>query len=89
MTFNGDHEQVAADVIAALSELPALIPEIKKYEMGADLGLSEGAAHLALVGEFDSIEDYQVYATHPEHVRVITDVIRPNAASIVRAQIEL
>lgn len=89
INFNGDHEAIASEVMSALQELPGLIPEIQKYEMGADLGLSEGAAHVALVGEFASVEDYQVYATHPAHLRVIDELIKPNVASLVRSQIEL
>ena len=60
-----------------LKSLPEAIPEIMALEVGEDLGLSEGNFGFALNVEFASAEDYKVYATHPAHVKVITDFIKP------------
>ena len=64
-------------LLDGLSGLPAAIAEIRSYVYGVDAGLAEGNASVAVVADFDDVEGYRVYATHPAHVRVITDLIRP------------
>ncbi len=69
-----DRRQALLD---GLSALPAAIPEIRSYVYGVDAGLAEGNATVAVVADFDDVDGYRVYATHPAHVRVITELIRP------------
>ena len=64
-------------LLDGLSGLPAAIPEIRSYVYGVDAGLAEGNATVAVVADFDDVDGYRVYATHPAHVRVITELIRP------------
>jgi hypothetical protein len=73
-------------VIAALTQLPGLIPEIRDYRCGADAGLGDGNHDFAVVASFDGQDDYLVYATHPAHQRVLSDVVRPRLASRVAVQ---
>ena len=47
-------DDVAA-VIAALRELPALVPGIRDYRCGADAGLAEGNYDFAVVASFDDL----------------------------------
>jgi hypothetical protein len=78
MTFKADAPAGRADeIVAALSKLPAAIPEIKDYRIGTDLALAEGNDDLALVATFDDRAGYQAYATAPAHLAVITELIRP------------
>lgn len=79
-------EQVEA-VIAGLRALPPQIAEIGGYEVGRDLGLAEGNATIAIQATFASPEDLQAYVGHPAHQQVVTDLIRPIAASVARAQV--
>lgn len=60
-----------------LRGLPEAIPEIRSYVYGLDAGLAEGNATVAVVADFDDVDGYRVYATHPAHVQVITELIRP------------
>ena len=60
-----------------LRSLPAKIPEVLSLTVGEDLGLSQGNHGFALNVEFNNADDYQVYATHPDHVAVITNNIKP------------
>lgn len=78
--FNWKEETTEAEkqaVEAGLGALPARIPQIRRYEIGRDLGLADGNFDFALVADFDSIEDYEVYQAHPEHQRVIRESIKP------------
>lgn len=79
-------EQVDA-VIAGLRALPPQIAEIDGYEVGRDLGLAEGNATIAIQATFASPEDLQAYVVHPAHQQVVTELIRPIAASVARAQV--
>ena len=69
-------EQIAA-VRDELSRLPGVIGEIRHYEIGIDKGLADGNASITVVGDFDSPEDYLVYANHPAHLALIAEQIKP------------
>jgi hypothetical protein len=89
LTFAGVDDALIQRVIDELREMPSLIPEIRAYTVGRDLGLAEGTATVVVSGDFASVADYRTYAGHPEHVRVLDDHIRPHVTALTRAQIEL
>jgi hypothetical protein len=86
-------DEVTDDHIRAIDEglagLPDVIAEIRAYSFGAALRLGAENHDYAVVGDFDSPEDFRTYAAHPEHVRVITDYIKPVLKDAVRIQIEV
>jgi len=53
-----------------LEALPAKISFIKKLEVGINGFESAMASDLVLITEFSSKEDLDLYAVHPEHVKV-------------------
>ncbi len=57
-------------VIASLKALPAQIPEILELEVGENFSGREIACDLALYTTFESEEALNIYAAHPEHVKV-------------------
>jgi hypothetical protein len=69
-------EQRAA-VAPALRALPPVVPSIRSYWVGEDAGLAEGNWDLAVVADFDDEDGWRSYTGHPEHVKVLTEVIRP------------
>jgi hypothetical protein len=78
-----------SSVVDGLRGLPAAIPEIRRYDIGTDLGLRDGTYDLALVAEFDDADDWRVYAGHPDHLAVIDDRIRPILADRASVQHQL
>lgn len=83
-------DQQRAAVASALAELPAVIPELRSFRFGPDAGLDPGRNHdFAVVADFESIDGYLVYATHPAHVRVITELLRPILAGRAAVQYEV
>jgi hypothetical protein len=74
---------------AGLGRLPDAIEEIRNYSFGIDLGLGDGNFDYAVVGEFDSVEDFRTYLAHPEHVRVSSTLIKPVLKNVVRIQMEI
>ena len=59
---------------SGLEALKAKIPVLKHIEVGINANPAE-SFDMALVTEFDNMEDLQTYATHPEHIAV-TQIIK-------------
>ena len=68
----------STQIAAALEALAATLPEVRSLAVGADLGLREGNAGFAVVATFDDVDGFRVYADHPEHLRVIKELIGPH-----------
>ena len=76
-------------VVTDLSALPALVPGIRDYRFGADAGLTAGNADFAITADFDDVDAYLVYRTHPAHVEVINQTISPILEQRVAVQYEI
>ncbi len=63
-------EENMAIVRDRLYALPAIIPEIKKMEIGFDVKHTDMSADLVLITEFESLDALKIYAEHPDHVLV-------------------
>ena len=50
------------------SQLVDVVPGIRRFEFGSDLGLSKESLDYALVIDFDSAEIWRSCLDHPEHV---------------------
>jgi hypothetical protein len=75
-------------VAAELRRLPALLPVLRAYHVGADLGINEGNFEFAAVADFDDLEGYQTYRDNPEHRAIIAEFILPIAAQRAAVQYE-
>ncbi|WP_084965165.1 Dabb family protein [Thermoactinospora rubra] len=82
-------EEQKATVREELAKLPAVIPQIRRYDIGADAGVNQGNHDLAIVADFDSVDDYLVYRDHPTHQDVIARHIKPILAARAAVQHEL
>jgi hypothetical protein len=60
-----------------LAALPAAIPEIQNYQFGDDAAIVEGNYEFAIVADFDNPSDFQTYAAHDVHQKLIAERIRP------------
>lgn len=58
-----------------LEALESSIDELNSIEVGVNFSESERAFDLSLYSKFDTKDDLKVYATHPEHLKVL-EVIR-------------
>jgi hypothetical protein len=81
-------EEQKQQVTAELRRLPALLPVLRAYHVGPDLGLVEGNFEFAVVADFDDLEGYQVYRDNPEHREIIGKFIQPIAAQRAAVQYE-
>lgn len=65
-------------IATQLRELPAMLPALRSYVVGRDLGLAPGNAHLGVVASFDDIDGYLEYRDDPTHRRIIDEMIVPH-----------
>ena len=86
---DGTTDEAVSQVLAGLNTMPDLVPGILRYEFGSDLGLGDSNFDFALVADFASLDDYEAYSSHPEHIAVIQQVIRPIVAEAQRVQYEI
>jgi hypothetical protein len=77
------------ELCEALSALPEAVGTIAQYSFGPDLGINDGNADFVVVADFATREDYLVYRDHPEHRRVITEMILPAITERVAVQVAL
>ena len=59
---------------------------VKRLAHGPDAGLREGNWHHVVVADFDSKDDYLVYASHPQHVELLQLHVLPNIADRAAVQ---
>jgi hypothetical protein len=64
-------------IAEAVNALAAQLPEVRAMAVGRDLALRDGNASFALTAQFDDVAGFKAYADHPEHVRIITELIGP------------
>src|SRR5690606_31893108 len=86
----GTPAEAVARVTAGFNRFPALIPEIKSYRYGPDLGLTpDGGADYALIAEFADEKDLAAYVIHPDHIGVMQEAIGDILASWKTVQFTL
>ncbi len=86
---DGVSQKAMAAFTAGLAELPAAIPQVRRYEYGADLGIAGGTADFVICADFDSAEDYLVYRDHPAHQAFKAEHLLPHTHGRSAAQFEL
>jgi hypothetical protein len=64
-----------AELSAGFGPLPHLIPEIKMLQLGRDIDETDGNWDVALIIDFATTADLEVYQQHPEHQKV-KDIVR-------------
>ena len=56
---------------AVMASLAGKIPQLRHFEVGADILRTDRSYDLALVAKFDSLEDLNAYQIHPLHQQVV------------------
>jgi hypothetical protein len=62
------HIAQAKEMLASLQES---VPTLQSIEIGENFANEERAMDLSIVTRFASKEDLEVYASHPEHLKVV------------------
>ena len=85
----GTSEEQIQSVLDGLATMPGEIDLIRRYEFGRDLGIMEGNPEIALVADFDSVEDWRTYLAHPAHKAMVAERITPILESMTRVQYQV
>ena len=83
----GTTAEDVARVEAELARMPGVIPALREYHFGSNLGLRPGTADFAVIAVLERAE-LAAYLDHPEHQRVVREVISPLLATRTAIQLE-
>lgn len=75
-------------VSTELARLPSLVPTLRLFEFGSDLGVNEGNVDFAVFAGFDDLDGYLAYRDNPDHRAMIRDHILPITESRAAVQFE-
>lgn len=75
-------------VAAALRGLVPHLDGVQNYLCGCDIGLTPGTYDFAVVGIFDSRDHFLAYRDHPEHQRILKELIVPNLEDKATVQLD-
>jgi len=64
------------EALECLQALPQQVPEIITYEVGPDLGVTEGNYDFGLLGSFANVSSFEAYETSAPHKRCL-GVLKP------------
>lgn len=88
-TFKPEFTRERLDTwIGMVEDLPNHIPEVKAMSIGRDTLHGPNSHQLAIVADFDSLEDLAVYSSHPAHQSVL-DMSAPVKASLAVVDFEI
>lgn len=76
-TWRGDGFDDTA-IAQALTTLTAGVDGVLDYRCGHDAGVTPGNADFAIVGVFRDHDAFTAYRNHPEHLRILNEMIAPN-----------
>ena len=90
-SFRWKEQTTAADVAtitAALTEFSTTLSGVERYSCGADVSRTPDSYDYAVLGVFASRDDFLAYRDHPEHQRILRELIGPNLANRIVVQLQ-
>ena len=88
--FRDDADEAQRQAVHdAIATMPEATGVTEAYTIGGDLGLGEGNFDFAVVGDFADQDAYLTYRDHPEHRRIVFDIIRPAITDRAAIQFEI
>lgn len=89
VTFKWSDESYAGQPVAdALQSFVATIDGVRNYVCGPDIGLTPSSYDFAVVGTFDDRDAFVAYRDHPEHQRILNEMIIPHLETRTVVQLE-
>ena len=81
-------EDDKAALRAGLGRLPEVIPGIRAYRFGDDVGINEGNFDFVVTADFDAADGYLAYRDHPEHQQLVKGLLGPFVVKRAAVQFE-
>jgi hypothetical protein len=79
-------DEQKATVLAELSALPAIVPSIRAFALGPDVGVATGNFDFAVTADFDDESGFFAYRDDPAHREIVSRTITPILAQRVAVQ---
>lgn len=89
--FKWNDRATVADAERITTALTALAPRlsgVESYRCGADVSRTPNSYDYAVVGMFADREHFVAYRDHPEHQRILNDLILPHVVDRIVVQLE-
>ncbi len=83
-TTTADVEQITA----ALTALAPGLSGVESYRCGADVSRTPDSYDYAVLGVFADRDHFVAYRDHPEHQRILKELILPHLANRIVVQLE-
>jgi hypothetical protein len=77
-----------AEAASQLASLPTLVPAIRAFASGADIGVTKNAYDFAVAADFDDAAGYLAYRDDPRHREIVATYIAPIRAGAATVQYE-
>jgi len=90
-SFSWKEQTTTADVAqitAALTEFSTTLSGVESYRCGADVSRTPDSHDYAVLGVFATRDDFLAYRDHPEHQRILRELIGPNLANRIVVQLQ-
>jgi Stress responsive A/B Barrel Domain len=78
-----------AAISAGLQTMPDLIPQLRAYRFGADLGINDANWDFVVVADFANTDDYIAYRDDANHRALINHSIAPHLEERASVQYEI
>ncbi len=78
-----------AEAAAQLASLPSLVPTIRAFASGADVGIRAENYDFAVTADFDDVAGYLAYRDDPRHQEIVAKYIAPIRAAGAAVQYEV
>jgi hypothetical protein len=75
-------------VSTEVARLPSLVPSLRSFTFGSDVGVNQGNFDFAVCATFDDLDGYLAYRDNPDHRAMVRDQILPIAAERAAVQLE-
>ena len=76
-------ENASEQIISSLRELPSKISVIKDLSVGKNFSERSKGFNIGLRVMLESEEDLNTYRNHPDHVKVLEEIVKPNIEDVV------
>ena len=87
--WNGDATQEQKQQVATeVAKLPSMVPSIRAFASGPDVGLNQGNFDFAVSADFDDEAGYLAYRDDPGHREIVRRFVLPLAAQRAAVQFE-
>ena len=71
-----------------LATLPDIVPSVRAFAVGVDVGVNEGNHDFAVTADFDNVNGYLAYRDDPAHRAIVAAYVAPITADRAAVQFQ-